>query len=320
MLKKWMALTAALMLVWSMAAAEEKTWTDAQWAEMEQAVLAEGDQAEKLDTFPVTVDPNDLSVQEGLDESWMNILLMGTDTGSAQLNAGRTDSMILCSVNTVTGRVKLSTIARDLYVEIPLTGGHKNRINTANRFGGPYLAIKTVNETLKMNVTRYCSINFKGFSAIVDQLDGVDIQLTGGEAEEIGKSADYPARDQDGVAHLNGAQALAYCRIRNLDNNFGRSNRQRKFLEAMMDKVMRSNSLDGILGLVEKTMAYLDTNLSAGDVMALIFAVATQYQGLEMNSVPGNGEFTYQVIREMDVVVADAEKMTASLHSFIYEQ
>ena len=187
-------------------------------------------------------------------------------------------------------------------------------------FGGPYLAIKKVNETLKMNVTRYCSINFKGFSAIVDQLDGVDIQLTGGEAEEIGKSADYPARDQDGVAHLNGAQALAYCRIRNLDNNFGRSNRQRKFLEAMMDKVMRSNSLDGILGLVEKTMAYLDTNLSAGDVMALIFAVATQYQGLEMNSVPGNGEFTYQVIREMDVVVADAEKMTASLHSFIYEQ
>ncbi len=168
------------------------------------------------DSFRITVSPDDLSVQEGLDPDWQHILLMGTDTGNKVLNYGRTDTMIIASINSKTKQVKLTSLVRDMLVDIPGLNS-PNRINTANSFGGPLLAMKVVNEVMGLNITRYASINFSGFSTLIETLGGVKIVLSAGEASEL------KMRHNDEPQMLNGEKALEYVRIRNLDNNFGRN-------------------------------------------------------------------------------------------------
>ena len=150
MMKKWMSLLIALMLLLTMAVAavaeEESAWTEEELAAMDAALNDDNSLIELQDTFRIHVEDGDWSVTEDLDKDIMNILLLGTDS-AGMLNTGRTDAMIICSINMRTGETKLSSIVRDLYVDIPYMK-LKNRINTANSFGGPNMAIKCVNEAL----------------------------------------------------------------------------------------------------------------------------------------------------------------------------
>jgi LCP family protein required for cell wall assembly len=260
------------------------------------------------------VENGDYSVTEGLDKNVMNILLLGTDN-AGNAGHGRTDTMIICSINVKTGEVKLSSIVRDLYVHIPYMK-LKNRINAANSFGGPNMAIKCVNETLGLNISRYASINFNGFKDLVDLLGGVELEITSGEAYQI--NIHTAGGVKEGLAMLNGAQALEYCRIRNLDNNFGRNERQRKFLEAVVKKVLSENSMDQLMELVEAGMSMVTTNMTTSDLFTILFTVVPNMQEMQMYSCPAQGEYHYEVIREAHVVVADLEKARTSLHAFIY--
>ncbi|MBE5776104.1 MAG: LytR family transcriptional regulator [Clostridiales bacterium] len=266
------------------------------------------------DEFRYQVADGDYSVTEGLDEDVMNILLLGTDSAAA-VNAGRTDSMIVCSVNVRTGAVKLSSIVRDLYVQMPGMKS-KNRINAANAFGGPNMAIKCVNEALNLNITRYISVNFTAFRELVDLVGGVEIELTSAEAREVERVSGMATKG--GKQLLTGRQALEYCRIRKLDNNFGRNERQRKFLSAMVDKVMTGTRPEQLMPLAQTAMKYVSTNLSTSDVMTLLFTVVPNMKEMEMYSCPQNGEFHYEEINDASVVVGDLDKIRTTLHAFIY--
>ena len=182
--------------------------------------------------FRIKVNPDDLSIAEGLDDTWKNILLLGTDTGNINLNYGRTDAMLVLSINKRTGELKLTSLVRDMFVKIPNTSMH-NRINAANAFGGPLLAVKTVNETLGLNIKLYASINFSGFKDVVDALGGVDIEITDTEARIIG------IEKLEGAQTLSGDEALQYVRIRKIGSNFGRNERQRTFLVALLNKTKK---------------------------------------------------------------------------------
>lgn len=320
MMKKWMSLLAAMVLLLTMAipaVAEEETpaWTEEELAAMDAALSEENTTIELQDTFRINVESGDWSVTEGLDDDIMNILLLGTDS-AGMLNTGRTDTMIVCSINMKTGETKLSSIVRDLYVDIPYMK-MQNRINTANSFGGPNLAIKCVNEALGLNISRYCSINFKGFRELVDVLGGVELTITGDEAALISNDINCDPI-AGGTRQLNGAQALAYCRIRAIDNNFARNERQRKFLDAMLQKVLSENTMEQLVTLVETAMQYMDTNLTSSDILSILFTVVPNFTELQMYSCPANGEFRYLMVRESSVVDADMDKVRTSLHSFIY--
>lgn len=128
------------------------------------------------------VQVDDLSVTAGLDSSWRNILLLGQDsrtTGKSE----RTDTMVIASINANTGEIKLTSLMRDMYVEIPERGTQK--INTANYYGGPELAMKTVNENFKLNISEYVIVNFVNFPYIIEKLGGVYEDITEEEMEGI---------------------------------------------------------------------------------------------------------------------------------------
>ena len=318
-MNKLFSLFLAVMMLFSFtlpALAENTTdeWTDAELEEVNDILFDDDSTGVLPSEFRYVVENGDYSVTEGLDKNVMNILLLGTDN-AGNAGHGRTDTMIVCSINTKTGEVKLSSIVRDLYVHIPYMK-LQNRINAANAFGGPNMAIKCVNEALGLNISRYASINFNGFKDLVDLLGGVELEITAGEANQINLYTQGGVKE--GLAMLNGAQALEYCRIRNLDNNFGRNERQRKFLEAVVKKVLSENSMDQLMELVEAGMSMVTTNMTTSDLFTILFTVVPNMQEMQMYSCPAQGEYHYEVIREASVVVADLEKARASLHAFIY--
>ena len=318
-MNKLFSLFLAVMMLFSftLPALAENTadeWTDAELEEVNDILFDDDSTGVLPSEFRYVVENGDFSVTEGLDKNVMNILLLGTDN-AGNAGHGRTDTMIICSINVKTGEVKLSSIVRDLYVHIPYMK-LQNRINAANAFGGPNMAIKCVNEALGLNISRYASINFNGFKDLVDLLGGVELEITAGEANQINLSTQGGVKE--GLAMLNGAQALEYCRIRNLDNNFGRNERQRKFLEAVVKKVLSENSMDQLMELVEAGMSMVTTNITTSDLFTILFTVVPNMQEMQMYSCPAQGEYHYEEIREASVVVADLQKARASLHAFIY--
>ena len=318
-MNKLFSLFLAVMMLFSftLPALAENTadeWTDAELEEVNDILFDDDSTGVLPSEFRYVVENGDFSVTEGLDKNVMNILLLGTDN-AGNAGHGRTDTMIICSINVKTGEVKLSSIVRDLYVHIPYMK-LQNRINAANAFGGPNMAIKCVNEALGLNISRYASINFNGFKDLVDLLGGVELEITAGEANQINLTTQGGVKE--GLAMLNGAQALEYCRIRNLDNNFGRNERQRKFLEAVVKKVLSENSMDQLMELVEAGMSMVTTNMTTSDLFTILFTVVPNMQEMQMYSCPAQGEYHYEEIREASVVVADLQKARASLHAFIY--
>ncbi len=301
MLKRIFALLAALVMVCTLTPA-----------------LAENDKKAEVHTqFRIAVDENDLAVTEGLDKDVINILLLGTDADGA-LNYGRSDAMLICSIHKKTGLIQLSSIARDLYIDIP-NASFKDRINTANSYGGPLLAIKAVNETLGMNIKHYVTINFSSFEAVVEILEGVDIEITAAEASEINKKSASANRAAAGLCHLDGKQALTYVRIRNLDNTFGRNNRQRIFLKAVLDKVLAEKDFFQIIELIGVCLDYMDYNLGFMDIVRIAWTVLTKGVTLDMYSLPESGAYSYKTIDNIgSVVVADLTTAKEGLHAFIY--
>jgi polyisoprenyl-teichoic acid--peptidoglycan teichoic acid transferase len=261
--------------------------------------------------FRISVDQNDLAVNEDLPNEWWNILLLGTDTGG-DINYGRTDAMLILSLQVNTGEIKLTSLLRDMWVDIP---GMKqpNLINAANSFGGPYLSIKTVNTLLDMNIHDYCSINFSGLENLVDRVGGVSIEITKTEASIIG------ARLQEGGAVLNGEQALKFARLRSIDNNFGRNERQRKLLLALVKKILSSMNIPQRISLVTEMMDEIDTNMSLLNIFSLMnLFFKNQELQIDMLSLPPDDEWYFDYVDGKSRVIFDREATTLALYNFIY--
>ena len=126
----------------------------------------------------------DLSITEGLSKSWLNILLLGTDSRGTTKYL-RTDTMVILSVNEGTGAVKLTSLMRDIWVEIPEYGGQK--LNAACVYGGPELTVKMINEYFGLNIRDYALVNMKCLVEIVDSLGGIQLDVSPAEAEAINK-------------------------------------------------------------------------------------------------------------------------------------
>lgn len=288
----------------------------------------------------VTVDKKDLSVNENLPDDWLNVLLLATDSRDIKARTGRTDVMIIASIDAKTGEIKLSSLARDLFVEIPKVG--KNRINAAYAFGGPDLAVKTVNSIFEMNIEHYVVVNFHSMASIVDSLGGVDIELADGEYYYINYGValgeDYEGfaksalrrllteDDQNTVVHLDGLQAVSFARIRKLDNDLRRSSRQRVLLQTMLNKVMEGATLSTIVSVAQSMMGNTATNVP----IMLIYQIGgallkADSMTLSEFSVPMEGTFKNTTEKDrkgtdMIVLTFNQEANVKALHEFIYGQ
>ena len=271
--------------------------------------------------------------EETSGDAWWNILLIGSDDRNMSQRAGRTDTIMILSVNQEEGRAKLTSIMRDTWVSIP--GKSNNKINAANVFGGPELAVQTVNENFGMNIENYVLINMRDMVDIVDLFGGVDLELSSSEVKvandyinqyksettnEAQPYEDYSLIASEGLVHLNGMQAMAHCRDRYTDSDFGRVMRGQDTLLALATKA-QNMTLDEVLGIAGSISQFVETNLTddqvkdlATTVLAIDPATVGQYR------IPADGAYQSGTFSGTWMIKADMEKNTQILHSYIYEE
>lgn len=252
-----------------------------------------------------TVDWGEAHVATKVD-GVVNILLVGQDTRGEQRQ--RSDSMIILSINKNTKQMTMVSVMRDLYVQIP--GYSDNRINSAYAFGGFELLDATIEQNLGVVIDYNVEVNFNGFKDIVDNVGGIDIDLTAEEveymnSEKFAHTMNYKKK-QDfkvGTNHLDGAQALCYARIRRVGDDFARTQRQRTIIQTVYQKA-KEESWTKLLGIYESVADDLTTDM---DPLQLVSVAFSGYDmGLDsLNSyrVPSDGSYLNETINRMMVLV-----------------
>jgi len=337
------------------AAAEAATGDDSGLSAEEQQQLEEtfggeeGDESadEGLDDAVVD-DPDeeeqfltDLMNELNLDEAnalekvngMTHILLIGIDARPGQ-KTGRSDTMMLFTIDAEHGSLKLTSFMRDLYVEIP--GRKNNRLNAAYVFGGPELLIKTLKKNFGVNVNYYAAVNFSLLADLIDQIGGLELNI---ESEEQLKNINLVIREDNvvlkkafpdqgietddslltttGEQVLNGRQAQAYARYRKGSSDFERTERQREVILKAMEKVKAMSMMDlGKLAL--DNLDKVNTNLTVADILRLAPA-AFQLKEIKVKQlrIPVNGGYESKTISKMSVLVPDRQKNVRALTKFL---
>lgn len=239
----------------------------------------------------------------------VNIAFFGLD-GSNPDSALRSDTIMIVSLDSKNNEVKVTSLMRDMYVAIP--GKNENRINAAYAFGGPQLALKTINTDFDLDIKDYVTADFSGMEKIIDQLGGVEINVKEDEAPLCNVS-------KPGLQVLNGSQALAYSRIRHVGHaDYERTERQRRVLNEILKKI-KSRGIFKLPGTIVTMLRYVKTNLPSSDILKLALqAEKFNTDNIVQYRLPVDGYFKSRKIRGMDVLVPDMDKNTKLLHAFIY--
>ena len=246
----------------------------------------------------------------------INILLIGQDRREGESRA-RSDTMILVSVNTERKSISLVSLMRDLYVQIP--GYSDNRINAAYQWGGMELLDETVLENFGVEVDGNVEADFEQFETIIDILGGVDVEMSKGEAEYMKYVMDS-GDVQEGENHLNGKQALDFARMRGLDDDFHRTERQRRLLTRLAEK-LQSASVQQLLDLVNEVLPHVSTDMSSTQMLGYAASAIQVYlSGAEIATgrIPAESMYSDAEIRGMQVLVPNLEKCQSYLSELIY--
>ena len=269
-----------------------------------------------------------LSKESMKENGVINILLIGNDSRENGED-GRSDAMILISISDKTKTITMTSLLRDMYVDIP--GHDGNRLNAAYSYGGAELLMQTIQQNFDIEVHRYALVNFQAFANLVDAVGGVDLELTNGEVNYVNgylveynmlegrpEGTDYLDTSLSGMIHLNGPQALAYTRNRYIGTDFGRTERQRKVLAAVMKKMpgtLAVNSGELIDGLFPN----LTTNLTKGECFQLsLNGSKLLTYDLVQQAIPAEGTYSNATIRSMAVLQVDFEANKKILQESIY--
>ncbi len=239
----------------------------------------------------------------------INIMLVGQDKKEGETARQRSDVMMLCSYNIQTNEVSVISFLRDLYVKIP--GGYSNnKLNAAYHFGGFPLLYQTYKDNFGITINGGVEIDFDGFVDIVDMLGGVEMHLTAEEAPYVSMNC------TEGINHLNGKKALNYARTRKTDDDFGRTNRQRKLLLALFDKV-KDADMETLNSLLDRVLTMVTTDMTDASIASLVTTLLPKISTLKINtySVPQKGAFVYGYARGMAVLIPDLEKIRDTLES-----
>lgn len=207
-----------------------------------------------------------------------NILLVGIDARNLN-EASRSDSMMILTIDNKNKSLKLTSLARDTYADIP--GRGKEKLTHAYAYGGINLLLETIENNFEVNLNDYVIVNFFGFVDIIDALGGLEIDVKSDEIEELntyivnGQSIDKVAEDKNvvtikksGLQTLNGYQSLAYARIRYNDSAFGRDERQRQIIEATIKKIKEVSPLK-LPSVLDSVLPYIKTNMNASRMIKL---------------------------------------------------
>ncbi|QJW46439.1 LCP family protein [bacterium BFN5] len=200
----------------------------------------------------------------------INILLLGVDDGDTESGstAKRSDTMMLASINPDNGAINLLSIPRDTQVSIPGRKG-VDKITHAYFYGGPQLAVRTVENFLQLPVNYYVTIDWQAFIKVIDILGGVDLYVENNMDYED-PYADLRIHLNKGYQHLDGEKAGQYVRFRHDElGDIGRVQRQQRFLKALSDEALQVGTIVKLPALASTISQYVATNMSMMDTIKL---------------------------------------------------
>lgn len=264
----------------------------------------------------IEVDKTDLGINKDITSTYnqsdkiKNIALFGVDAPDGE--SGRSDSIMIATIDPVHQKLKLTSIMRDSYVNIP--GRGLDKINHAYAFGGPQLAMKTINENFGLNISDFMTVNFSSLPIIIDALGGVDIAITDEEVSHI------PGISYAGTYTLTGEQALAYSRIRYAEGgDYKRTERQRTVLEGLFQKAL-SLPATSYLSTLDTVLPYIQTNMSSNTILSLGTKALTSFNGqLEQQRFPLDGYCEGAMIDGVYYLTFDAETTKQQFMDYIFE-
>ncbi len=244
------------------------------------------------------------NVHEMLQKGIVNIALFGLDTRSrvtddhSKALTGRSDTIIILSLNTDDGTIKLTSILRDSWVKID--GGKKysgyNKINAAYGYGGAQLAIKTINQNFGLNIKDYVSVSLFQLWKVIDYISKyagkIRINIT--EAERIAHNGlansegfNVTPIEKAGEVELDGGQAMTYSRIRKIDSENIRVFRQQKILNLLFEKV-KQMPVKQYPNLLKDVLQHVETSLDYEEILSFTPMLSNMSIKLETHSIPGN--------------------------------
>ena len=267
------------------------------------------------------------------DKNVRNILLIGCDKANG--GSSRSDSIMIASVNKKTGKITVCSILRDTHLYIP--GEREAKVNAAYAWGGANLLIQTIEHNFGIRIDDYATVNFEMFTALVDGIGGVDVEVTENEADYINNRHRYgnekkPDTFESGESvHLNGYQALWYSRIRKLDSDFMRTQRQRKVISAIASEVKSQiNPIDifGLVSTAKEVAPYIETTLSTTDFWSLVFSLsgclaksgADMEKLLVSQQIPFDDTWWYSSQWDGSSISINLEQNKQMLYTLLYEE
>ncbi|HSQ87292.1 LCP family protein [Romboutsia sp.] len=225
------------------------------------------------------VDQNILNSNDYRNENGItNILLMGTDGRPGEKNS-RSDAMMILTIDGKNKSLKLTSLARDTYVDIP--GHGKQKLTHAYVYGQESLLIETIEKNFELDIQDYATVDFYSFMDIVDTLGGVEVEVKQGEIREMNKFipetynwSENPNKgnieyiNYSGVQKLNGYQLLSYSRIRKNDSALERDRRQRNVIQGLINGV-KDLPITKYPSLVDTILPYVKTNMQPTQIIGL---------------------------------------------------
>ncbi len=265
------------------------------------------------------------TIQPRQEDYCYNILLIGEEA-LEYFGGSRSDTMIIFSINSKEKKMHMTSLMRDMYVQIP--GYADNKLNAAYSFGGTKLLIETIELNFRVKIDGYVKVGFDDFEWIIDRLGGVEITLTAEEAEYL-RTTRYitnPAYRNvvAGTQLMNGNQVLGYCRVRYVPtangthSDFGRTERQRLVLSKLFDKYKDSNIFT-LLSIMNDCLPMVRTDVSKADMQDLLKTVVeNRMLSLDTLRIPIAGTFEDARVGNSEVIQVKWPKNIEVLHEFIF--
>ncbi|MCX8074611.1 MAG: LCP family protein [Clostridia bacterium] len=272
---------------------------------------------------------NDLSKDEFSDI--VNVAFFGSDSRDINnFEAGRSDSIMIASLNPKNKSIKLISIPRDTYVNVP--GYGKTKINHAYAYGKEQLSIKTINSNFGLNISEYVTIDFSGLINIINEVGGVEVTITKDEMDVLNEylkesykisNKTYIPLTKYGKVILNGEQALAHSRNRYVGNDFTRASRQRVVLMALFNKISTMDKVK-IFSLIDDILKEIKTNINVTEYMGLISSVITNINEYKKNiisvQIPSTNYSSGNTISGVYYFVTDIDKAKEDFITYLYKK
>ncbi len=267
--------------------------------------------------------------QEVLDQTAeyhvFNFLLFGADRNEVEDFSAmeRADATKIISLDMDNKTISIASLQRDTMVWMPDPVNDYSKLNHAYWWGGPDLAIRTVNMNYDMNITKYATFSMQGVEAVVDAVGGLDIYLDEKESEYFNNAYYKETNCIPGVYHLDGKQSLYYARLRETDNDYYRMNRQNVVIQAIVSK-LSGCTVPQMLTVVNAAMPYIETNFTNLEIETWLSRIISyDLHNIRTQDVPKGDQAELWAAIEYNgyspcYILRDYQKVITDLYSFLY--